>query len=288
MPGGGCCVWDFTASASENELDDVKTTLRTKTKKWAFQLETGKSGYLHYQGRLSLKSKISTEALVAKYLETTWKITRTSTENSTNDFYATKEDTRTDGPWTNKDRNIYVPRQLQGKLQNLLPWQQTIYDQRDHFNDRIVNCVHDWKGNTGKSTLASLFDCHEMGIDLDSGNDGQALIQDLCDQCTAMDTHAPGVVFVDLERSFDQTKLYGMFTAIERIKKGKLSDRRYTYTKWWIDSPQIWVFCNTLPKQSYLSGDRWRFFTINDNKELQRLTETEVKDRRQSEQNERE
>lgn len=287
MPGGGCCVWDFTAKCDDYELQEVKDILKRFTKKWAFQREKATSGYEHYQGRLSLKTKISSESLVARALGVTWHISRTSTENSTNDFYVTKSDTRQEGPWSDKDREIYVPRQLLGRLENLLPWQQTVYDQRNLFDDRIVNCIHDWGGNCGKSTLASLFDCYELGIDLDSGNDGQALIQDLCDQCKALDTHKPGVIFVDLERSFDQTKLYGMFTAIEKIKKGKLSDRRYTYTKWWIDSPQIWVFCNTLPKAHYLSEDRWRFWTV-ENRELRGLSRDEVKSRRATENTERE
>jgi hypothetical protein len=63
-----------------------------------------------------------------------------------------------------------------------------------------------------------------------------------------------------------------MFTAIEQIKKGKLYDFRYSYKTFWIDSPQIWVFCNWLPDTSYLSMDRWKVWNINDAKEFVEMT----------------
>ncbi len=119
-------------------------------------------------------------------------------------------------------------------------------------------------------------DCLGEGLDLDVGNNSQEIVQDLCDQCIGMKTHDPKMVFVDLERATDQTKLWGLYVAIERIKKGRLVDRRYKYTKWWIDSPQIWVFCNKLPRANYLSKDRWRFWVIDDNKCLRSLSSGDV------------
>jgi len=227
-----CFVWDFTASDDSNTLEGIKDVLRTFTKRWAFQKETGTSGFVHYQGRISLKVKKSTEVLVQRELGVNWHISRTTTENMDNDFYVTKQETRTEGPWTDKDVAYYMPRQLREAFEKMRPWQRYIYDRKEDFDARTVNVIYDSIGNTGKSTIASLADCMGWGLDIDAGNDGQAIIQDVCDQCIGMDTHAPGVLFVDLERSFRQTELWGMFTAIERIKKGKLSDRRYKYTKW--------------------------------------------------------
>jgi len=73
-----------------------------------------------------------------------------------------------------------------------------------------------------------------------------------------------------MPRAIDKTRLYGMYSAIEQVKKGKLFDIRYNYKAWWIDSPQIWVFTNHLPDLNLLSGDRWRIWVINDDKILEK------------------
>ena len=49
------CVYDFTVP--DMDLMQLKETLKKHCKKWAFQKEKGSTGYIHYQGRLSLKLK---------------------------------------------------------------------------------------------------------------------------------------------------------------------------------------------------------------------------------------
>lgn len=159
----------------------------------------------------------------------------------------------------------------------MLPFQQQIWDNYDEFDGRSVNCVIDPVGSTGKSTLASLCDLYGRGIDMPICNDGEKLMQALCDICMGRRLRSPMMVFIDLPRSINQQKLAGMYTAIEQIKKGKLYDFRHSYKEWWIDSPQIWVFCNTIPNTCYLSKDRWRFYTIDEDKQLQPLTTTQAR-----------
>ena len=43
-----------------------------------------------------------------------------------------------------------------------------------------------------------------------------------------------------------------------------------------IDSPAVWVFVNKLPDPKYLSPDRWKYYTINCNKELKKYIPTEA------------
>lgn len=192
----------------------------------------------------------------------------TATANAGSLFYVTKEGTRVDGPWTDQDPEVYIPRQYRGIMDNLRPWQQQIWDGRKTFQDRIVNVVYDPDGNNGKSTLAALFELHDAGIDMPPCNDGEKLIQSLCNILMKTNCRDPKALFIDLPRSMDQTKLFGMYVAIEQIKKGKVYDFRYKYDKWWFDAPQIWVFCNAEPHRGYVSRDRWKFWRISSESKL--------------------
>ena len=60
--------------------------------KWTYQLEKGASGYIHYQGRISLKNKTVNIAKLCPIKQMHW--SQTSNENKDNDFYACKDETR--------------------------------------------------------------------------------------------------------------------------------------------------------------------------------------------------
>ena len=67
-----------------------------------------------------------------------------------------------------------------------------------------------------------------------------------------------------------------MFSGIEQLKNGYLFDDRYSFKRKFIDSPAVWVFVNKLPDPKYLSPDRWKYYTINCNKELKKYIPTEA------------
>lgn len=182
--------------------------------------------------------------------------------------YAGKVQTRTRGPWTDKDAEpAYIPRQYRDKMNSLYPFQKFIFDSAKEFDDRIINMIFCPSGNVGKSTIASLCELFGKGIDLPPVNDADRLIQSCCDICMAKQIRDPSPIFVDLPRAMNKDRLNGIYTAIEQIKKGKLYDLRYTYKEWWIDSPTIWVFSNIEPDMMLLSKDRWRIWKVV-NKEL--------------------
>jgi hypothetical protein len=262
-------VWDWTLPAGDRTDDEVLDTAKKLFKKYAFQLEQGDSGYLHYQGRGSLQKKrrfTELKALADKigWNDCHWSPSSTASQKG-DCFYPTKEDTRVRGPWTDKDQPaMYVPRQYRDLEKKLHPWQQTVWDSADTFDARSINLIYDAEGGKGKSTLASLMDLHRKGIDLPPMNDAEKLIQSVADILMARELRTPGVVFVDLPRAMDKKRLGGLYTAIEQIKKGKVYDIRYTYKEWWFDSPQIWVFTNIEPDLTLLSRDRWKIWTIED------------------------
>lgn len=263
-------VWDWTLPHNDRELEDVLKTARELFKKFTFQLEKGDSGYLHFQGRGSLHKKRRFDELKNLVQTLDWNDCHFSPSSANSQkgdcFYTMKADTRIDGPWTDKDvhQKIYIPRQYRGMEHTLRPWQQKVWDSADVFDTRSINLIYDVHGNNGKSTVAALMDLHRRGIDLPPMNDAEKLIQSVADILMAREIREPKVVFVDLPRAMDKKRLGGLYTAIEQVKKGKVYDTRYAYKEWWFDSPQVWVFTNIYPDLSFLSTDRWKLWTIED------------------------
>lgn len=259
-------VYDFRFGEDTIAKEELLRVLPKLAKKWVFQLEQGKkTGYRHWQGRMSLwKLRRKTELMklmkgvpvaVPEYLEPT-----TTEEHRKVAFYCLKEDTRLEGPWKNTDGPTYVPRQYRNL--ELYPWQKYVIDSKDNFCPRKVDCIIDPNGGVGKSTIASLADLMHGCIDMPTTNDGEKLIQSLCNILIAKDCRVPGICLFDMPRSQNKDKLSGLFTAIEQVKKGKVWDTRNHYKEWWFDSPRIWVFTNVAPDMGLLSLDRWRFWRV--------------------------
>jgi len=261
-------VFDFTAFDTNEE--DVKKVLKDKCKKWTFQYEKGnETGKDHYQGRFSLKEKKSTAALAAKHIGQSWHLSITSKTNQDNDYYVTKEETRIAGPWSDKDVVLFIPRHIKTILENLYPWQKSIWETREESSDRHVNILLDTKGNLGKSSLVNAMVCTGKALVLPPTNDSEKLVQSMCDMCKAREERDPKMVFINFPRAMEQDNVSGIYKAIEQIKDGHLYDVRYRYQEWWIESPTVWVICNKMPNMAYLSRDRWRVWEVID-KELQR------------------
>lgn len=257
MAKNAVCNWDFTLKDTGQTIESIKETLKANCKNWTFQKEKGKeTGYLHYQGRVSLKLKSRKPSF---FENCHWSIT--SNANKDNQFYVMKEDTRIGLCYSDTDKEVYIPKQFRDII--LYDWQNTIKDSANTFDARKIDLIYDPSGNSGKSTIASICELVHGGIDMPPLNDFKELVALLCNICTDQNNHNPKIIFFDLPRALDKERLYGLYSAIEQVKKGKLYDCRYHYKCWWIDSPRIWVFSNHLPDKSLLSSDRWNIWTIN-------------------------
>lgn len=279
---GQLAVWDVRLSAYNKKgimikPEEIIYDIRDKCKKWTFQLEQAPSGYLHYQGRLSLHKKMIKKSALAMFkIKWNYFMPTTIKEFQRTAFYQIKYQTRVEGPWTDKDDDLdndnieehYVPRQFRGLFDNLRPFQKQIYDSANVFEPRIINYIYCEKGNNGKSTIASICELMGKGVDLPPCNDADKLIQSFCNICMTKRMRDPSPVFIDLPRAMHKDAMNGIFAAVEQIKKGKLYDVRNKYKEWWIDSPQVWVFANVPPKTHLLSSDRWKIWIINDEYEL--------------------
>lgn len=273
-----CAIWDITfygLKDVEDEpppVDQMVERLQKIAKKWTFQLEEcPTTKRLHYQGRISLhKRKRKPELITLLNLEESGLKGMNVLESSNNSnqidvFYSLKLDTRLDGPWsdTSWEKPRYIPRQYQGLIDTLYPWQKAVLESRNTFAPRKIDVIIDTAGNSGKSTVASLGRLHYGGLDLPPISDHKELLQMVCDQLMAKDERNPGLVFIDCPRSLDQKKMASYFIAIEQIKKGHVADCRYHYKEWDFDSPRVWVFMNHEPDLRHLSSDRWNLWQIN-------------------------
>lgn len=248
-----CCVYDFTANI-ETGKDLIIRQLKDHCKKWVFQLEKGEeSGYLHYQGRMSLMVKKRLNQVIKMNIIPGAHISLTSTENHNNDFYVTKSETRIEGPWSDKDMEI--PRHLRDEP-TWYEWQKYIVDRINVYEERTVNIIYDPKGCQGKSFLASWLGVRGLARRIPVLNDSKDVMR------MVMDCPKSKVYFVDMPRAASKKNLHNFYAAIEDVKNGYAYDDRYKFKEEYFDPPQVWVFTNELPDTSLLSKDRWRVWTI--------------------------
>ncbi|WP_445718333.1 hypothetical protein [Flavobacterium sp.] len=253
-----CACYDFRYNADGISSDMIKKWLKGIAKRYVFQQEVGDSGYNHFQGRLSLvKKRRKHEALKLfenppNYFEPTTNIEYYSGDA----FYQTKIDTRVDGPWTDKDEVIYIPRQVR-EMGGLRPFQQVIVDDVNVWDKRTINLVYCQEGNKGKSCLVSYMRANKLGRALPPVNDYKDLLRMVCDLPTSK------LYLFDMPRAMNKDKMFQFYSAVETIKDGYAYDDRYSFKEKVFDCPNIWIFCNVLPDLGLLSMDRWKIWDID-------------------------
>lgn len=275
--GNACYIWHVTVPDTMDP-EEIKRALKQHCKKWTFQLEKGDgdNGYTHYQIVLSLKTKKRMLAAKADFekLNKDWSKSHWSParKEGMNDFsYAEKEASRVLGPWKHDDPVIFIPRQIQEIKDSLYDWQRAIVDSSRRWEPRVVNCLVDRKGNIGKSVLAGYMrsylhpqDQQPYGLQVPYQEDSRDLNRCIMGMPTAK------CYLIDMPRATKEESQVAFYAGIESIKNGYVYDDRYKFRSKAFDSPVVWVFTNKRPTKSLLSRDRWRFWEVDDNKQLVR------------------
>jgi len=262
------CGWDVRWNADGITPDEIKETLKGVVKKFVFQKEKGDSGYLHYQGRISLIKKRRNKMKVLElftippnYCEPTL-----NAEHFKGDaFYQMKKDTREEGPWTDKDEVRYQTKQLlyfQGL--ELRPYQQDIVSMSKQFSLRSIDLIWDTTGNIGKSLLSEYMEYEGLAEEVPPFRLMDDIFQWVCSRPIK-----PSYIF-DMPRGMKKDRLGDFYSGIEVIKNGVAYDKRYNAKKIRFDRPRIFVFTNTLPQLSLMSLDRWNIWQVNDKYELKK------------------
>lgn len=248
-----CCVYDITIPERVISVNELKEKFKLTCKAWTFQLEQGeKTDYRHYQCRISLKNRVRrhqvSDILEMKEIH----VSNTTNENKDNTFYVIKNDTKVAGPWCDKDP--YIPRQVRDI--KLYPWQEYILNTRTVWNTRTINIIVDDDGNIGKTTLSTYLSVHKLGRAIPALNDFRDIMR------IVMNTDKTNLYLFDIPRSIPKKYLGPLYAGIEKIKDGYCFDDRYSFKEEYFDCPNVWVFTNEQPKESWLSKDRWKYWKI--------------------------
>lgn len=266
------------------------------------------TGYYHIQGRLSLTTKslkhplldqfrkwrdiipeyakiyknYKPEDMTPQYLERT-----TNIEFLKRSFnYQMKADTRIEGPFKSDDKEIEEPEQLLEKMKKKwifledvrqwYPYQQKIIDSREIRDKRGVDYIYDPVGSKGKSCISFYISKAGLGIEIPAMSDSTRMMETTYHKMKKFEDEKinpeevldPKMILIDIPRGVSQDQLRGICNLIESYKKGDIYDTRFSYKEITIQPPRIWVFSNVMPKLEYLSIDRWRIWTIDENMDL--------------------
>lgn len=252
------CVWDFTLKAENIPSENLLTALKVGCKHWAFQLEESDTGYLHYQGRISLKVKARLNQ--AKGIFGEWvgvHLSPTSNANRDNEFYVLKADTRKDGPWTDRDPPPrFQSRKVRVLLdQGLRPWQKMVVESNPE--EEVINYIYDPLMNgLGKSSLVDYLEWKGIGALVPAvWGDATKLMGYICKNPIAK------IYLVDVPRELTRPK--DLYMVLEEVKNGRAYDWRHETMLKRFDEPAIWVFGNSPPPLKALSPRKWRVWVVD-------------------------
>ena len=260
-----CVVYDFRYNAEGVTSDDIKKYLSGIAKKYCFQLEQGDSGYMHFQGRMSLiKKRRKFEALPLFSVPPLYFEPTSKPEFLTGDaFYQMKLDTRVDGPWKDTDLLLVMTKQLElfGSY-TLFPYQLELKQKSQTFSMRSIDLIYDPMGNKGKSIFSEFMEYHQLAEEIPPYRLMDDIFAWVCSRPVKK------CYIMDMPRGIKKDKLGDLYAGIEVIKNGVAYDKRYMAKKIRFDRPRIFVFTNRLPEFSLMSKDRWNVWTITEDMEL--------------------
>lgn len=251
--------WHFTKNGVEGtaaEVEDMRETCKTYCKKFVWQLERGEeSGLLHFQGRISLKTKARLKRVIKIFPGCHISPESNNAATGAGEFYACKEETRVDGPWSDKDVVHYRhPKfDIAGRY---FPWQSEAMKRLLSQDERKILIVVDPIGHSGKTVLAHHIVLFHSGVFVPSFfQTGQDVLQYVHNFVREGGRHT---LVVDIPRAALLPKLARkLFAAFETLKSGFVFDMRYSGRYKYFQPPQIVCFCNSEPDKSLLTGDRW-------------------------------
>lgn len=241
--------WFFTLPITSSQISQIWELLNEISKKFVFQIEKGEdTGYLHYQGVFSLKMKeyfnavknmLPNEAHIepAKDL---WKAIG----------YCSKENTRIDGPWTEKKKPIKI-------LSSLRPWQTKTEEMLLlEPDDRSIIWVFD-AGGTGKTQF-----CKYMAVKHGCSIFNNATSKDIAFALP----EDPSIVMFNFPKDTDVNMIN--YKAIEAVKDGLIFSAKYESRMKIFNSPHVICFSNQLPNVERLTADKWIIYTTNNDFDL--------------------
>lgn len=136
---------------------------------------------------------------------------------------------------------------------NWRPWQQAILDKiKEEPNDREINWIIDYKGNNGKSFLATYIVATMEGVIICDGKKDNIFNQ-VNEMMTKQDK-IPKIILLDIPRQLEGKIHYG---TLEALKNGCLYSGKYEGGVCVFKPPHVFAFANFDPDTTAMSTDRW-------------------------------
>lgn len=225
-------------------VEDVKSMLKKLGAEYIFQVEAGEeSDYLHFQGSIAFPKKGKRAEEIRKVMPHAW---LEPSESIAADKYASKSETRIDGPFMYPYR--YMGEDLPQEHQ-LYEWQRNLISMIDGpVNPRKVTWVYDIVGGKGKSTFAKYLAYHKSAM-VCGGE-----LKDIAYAVTQMKKTEKPIFIFDLCRSQGNRLSYA---SLESLANGLFFSPKYESAQYIGPRPHIIVFANFYPDTSKLSSDRW-------------------------------
>jgi hypothetical protein len=136
------------------------------------------------------------------------------------------------------------------------------------FDMRKIDLIFDPVGNIGKSIFSEYLEYCGIAEEIPAFR----LMDDIFQWVASRPIKK--CYIVDMPRGMKKDKLGDFYSGIEVIKNGVAFDKRYGATKIRFDRPRVFVFTNALPEFSLMSKDRWNVWTVLENYEMVRFSET--------------
>lgn len=254
---------DLTMLDLDHQKNSLEKWFNDNCKKWVYQLEESKNGMMHFQCVISLikkefsKKVLSSISAIIGIKEDYINISPSLTGN-TSFCYAMKDDTRVDGPWSNKmlEENLPVETLAFDKFYN---WQKCVYYiSMGKPDDRSIHWFYDTKGNRGKTQLTRMLLAKhgkEVGVIPCVGTTNQLV-------SALINMGQKKTYLLDLPRAKTggswEDRVAELMCTIEQLKNGLLVSAMYgKLNQLLIPHPNVIVFSNWIVDHGGLSSDRW-------------------------------
>ena len=260
--------WRFTFNNyTQKELKDILIILDSAIcSRYVINEETGEnSGIEHLQGYVEFKKKIRPKNILIDKVH--WDICSYPKKAIA---YCSKAETRTGKIYS---KNIKFKKEIKTLCENqLFDWQKFIINIiNTEPNDRDIYWFYHEIGGKGKSVFCKYL-CLKYNCILLSGRATDMKYGVV--KYVEKNLNYPEIILLDIPRSSEK---YLSWSGIEEVKNACFFSPKFDSDMCIGNCPHMFIFANFEPERVNLSKDRWKIYSIEDDKTLKEINDTNTK-----------